>query len=361
MDMPSFRDLLAAGRKPVSGRLADTEALLRRVLPQPLGQGLPPGLGSPAPLAETLRGVLERAKGALAPAPPQPQQEGGQFLSATYADRAGSRPYKLYIPSSYRGQPVPLIVMLHGCTQSPDDFAAGTRMNAAAEEKACLVVYPGQTSSANSSKCWNWFNVGDQARDRGEPALIAGIAREVMRSYAVDPKRVYVAGLSAGGAAAAIMGSAYPDLFAAIGVHSGLACGAARDMSSAFTAMHAGSPGPARQPGEARPRPVPAIVFHGDRDSTVHPRNGDAVIAQSMPDAGLGRSVEEGRVPGGHAYSVTRHADTRGRVLLELWVIHGAGHVWSGGSNAGSYTDPKGPDATREMLRFFLQHENALA
>jgi poly(hydroxyalkanoate) depolymerase family esterase len=283
---------------------------------------------------------------------------GAQFLAAAFSNEVGSRPYKLYVPSGYRpGRSVPLIVMLHGCTQSPDDFAAGTRMNEAGEEHTCLVVYPGQTASANVQKCWNWFSEVDQHRGQGEPSLIAGITRQVMRDYAVDPWRVYVTGLSAGGAAAAIMGDAYPDLFAAIGVHSGLACGAARDMPSAFAAMRGGGvTGTAAMRSTAQRRIVPAIVFHGDRDSTVNPRNADAVVAQSAQAAVLSDSVEQGRAAGGHAYSRTLSTDAAGRTVIEQWVVHGAGHAWFGGSAAGSYTDPRGPDATREMLRFFLEH-----
>jgi poly(hydroxyalkanoate) depolymerase family esterase len=257
--------------------------------------------------------------------------------------------------------------MLHGCTQSPDDFAAGTRMNVVAEEHTCLVAYPAQTASANPSKCWTWFSPNDQQRGQGEPALIAGITRQIMRDYAVDPERVYVAGLSAGAAAAAIMGMTYPDLYAAIGVHSGLACGAASDLPSAFAAMQQGAAAAGREAASASgiggSRLVPTIVFHGDQDSTVHPRNGDWVIEQSRatPMADLRTTVQHGQVPGGHAYSRTLHADARGQTILEQWVIHGAGHAWSGGRPAGTYTDPQGPDAAREMLRFFLEHRHAEA
>jgi poly(hydroxyalkanoate) depolymerase family esterase len=277
--------------------------------------------------------------------------EGARFIAASFCNDAGSRSYKLYVPSGYRGQALPLLVMLHGCSQSPDDFAAGTRMNALAEEETCLVLYPAQSTSANAWKCWKWFNPGDQRRDEGEPSLIAGIARRVMTEYAVDPSRVYVAGLSAGAAAAAILGSAYPDLFAAIGVHSGLACGAAKDILSALAAMRQGG-----TTGAITPRLLlPTIVFHGGSDTTVHPRNADAVIAQGAT-ADLQATVEHGQVAGGHAYSRTLYGDERGNIVLEQWVVHGAGHAWSGGSVAGSYTDPRGPDAAREMLRFFLAH-----
>ena len=281
-----------------------------------------------------------------------PLPEGASFATLSYRNAAGTRSYKLYVPANRGdGEPRPLVVMLHGCTQSPDDFAVGTRMNAVAEEHGLLVAYPEQPSTANANRCWNWFNPDDQRRDHGEPSLIAGITREIMQEHAVDPARVYIAGLSAGGAAAVVMGNAYPDLYAAVGVHSGLPHGAARDIPSAFAAMRQGGGGAGRPSGD----PVTTIVFHGDRDSTVHPSNGDDVVAQSTAGAtGLRTMVERGAVSGGHGYSVTRHADASGRVICEQWTIHGAGHAWAGGSPAGSYTDPRGPDATREMLRFFL-------
>ena len=286
---------------------------------------------------------------------------GGKFIEGTCSNPAGTRMYKLYIPSRYQGQALPLIVMLHGCTQSPDDFAAGTRMNLIAEEQTCLVVYPAQPSDANPAKCWNWFRPTDQRRGQGEPSLVAGITRKVMREYLVDPQRVYIGGLSAGAAAAAIMGATYPDLYAAIGVHSGLACGAANDLPSAFLAMRQGDLADPLGSNDISSTlrngpPVPTIVFHGNRDTTVHPRNGDHVIAQSMKTMNLRRTVHHGQAAGGHAYTRTIHTDPSGRAIFEHWEIHGAAHAWSGGSPTGSYTDPQGPDATREMLRFFLTH-----
>ena len=293
---------------------------------------------------------------------------GGRFIERSYTDRAGSRAYKLYIPSGYVvGQVAPLVVMLHGCTQNPDDFAAGTHMNVLAEEHTFLVAYPAQAQNANMSKCWNWFETADQQRGRGEPSLIAGITRQIVDEYGVDADRVYVAGMSAGGAMAAIVGETYPDLYAAVGVHSGLAPGAAQDLSSAFAAMRGGSPGGAvsahRVAGESA-RTVPAIVFHGDRDTTVHPRNGDQLLAHFANTGGQGTKetpalrarVRQGQVPGGHSYTCSTYHDASDRAVVERWTVNGLAHAWSGGSLPGSYTDPKGPDASTEMVRFFNQH-----
>jgi poly(hydroxyalkanoate) depolymerase family esterase len=299
----------------------------------------------------SLRGLERLVEPAVGRAPPSIPDDA-RFEERVFANAAGSRHYKLYVPSRYTGEALPLVVMLHGCTQSPDDFAAGTRMNDVAEEHTFLVAYPAQAQSANISKCWNWFNANDQQRDRGEPSIIAGITREIMGDFQVEPGRVYIAGLSAGGAAAAIMGSAYPDLYAAIGVHSGLAYGAASDLPSAFTAMRTGAA--ARLPHHDGARTViPTIVFHGDRDTTVNLVNGDEVITQSKAAAYLRAEVIQGEAGGLH-YTRTLHVDEGGQPVLEQWVLHGAGHAWSGGSTVGTYTDPRGPDASREMMRFFF-------
>lgn len=294
--------------------------------------------------------------GTPAKAPPAPLAPGAQFIEGSFSNHAGQRDYKLYIPSSYAGQPMSLLVMLHGCTQNPDDFAAGTQMNAVAEEKQCFVVYPAQPANANSSRCWNWFNALDQQRDQGEPSIIAGIAEQIIASYPVDRRQVYVAGLSAGGAMAVIVGTLYPDLFAAVGVHSGLPFASARDLPSALAAMRSGGMAAPQRPS-SQGGGLPIIVFHGDRDNTVNPRNGEELIAQGLRDqAGAAKaaaSVDSGSVPNGHRYTRTSHRHQDGTPLGEHWVIHGAGHAWSGGSDSGSYTDGKGPDASREMMRFF--------
>jgi poly(hydroxyalkanoate) depolymerase family esterase len=294
--------------------------------------------------------------GALRRAPPSTSDivpDGARFVEGNYSNAAGSRAYRLFIPSGYHGQAIPLVIMLHGCTQSPEDFAAGTRMNFIAEEQTCFVAYPAQRADANQAKCWNWFRPGDQQRGGGEPSLIAGITRQIMRDHSVDSQRVYVGGLSAGAAAAAVMGARYGDLYAAIGIHSGLACGAATDLPSALMAMRQGGR-PEAMTGDGQP--IPTIIFHGDRDTTVHPDNGGRIVRQSVAASSTKTKVHRGRVPGGHAYTRTVHTNSGGLAILEHWEIHGAGHAWSGGSPAGSYTDPDGPDATREMLRFFLEH-----
>ncbi len=278
----------------------------------------------------------------------------GEFLTGSFSNRAGARDYKLYVPSGHRGESLPLVVMLHGCTQTPDDFASGTRMNAAAELKPCLVLYPAQTQRANGSRCWNWFKGNHQKRDRGEPSIIGGMTREIIAKHGVDSRRVYVAGLSAGGAMAAIVKSTHPDLFAAVGVHSGLPYGAANDLPSALEAMR----GQPRSSGARNHDLTPLIVFHGDADTTVHPRNGGDLLAQAVPGSDAPASatsteVIHGQVPDGHPFTRTQYRDHGGRVVAEHWLVHGAAHAWSGGSDEGSYVDPRGPDATREMLRFF--------
>jgi poly(hydroxyalkanoate) depolymerase family esterase len=284
------------------------------------------------------------ASGATAPAEALP----GEFIDGSHTNDAGTRSYKLYVPSGYTGEPLPLVVMLHGCTQNPVDFAIGTKMNVLAEELQCLVVYPAQSQQANAHRCWNWFSAIDQTRDQGEPSIIAGITRAVMASHAVDKDRVYVAGLSAGGAMATIMGTLYPDLYAAVGVHSGLPFASAHDLPSALAAMKGNFGRP-----PAAGRAIPIIVFHGDKDTTVHPANGDELIARGAASASKQIVIEPGRVPDGHAYTRTVHQRADGTPQAEQWLIHGAGHAWSGGSAHGSYTDGKGPDASREMMRFF--------
>lgn len=283
-----------------------------------------------------------------------------RFFTRSYSGAAGARSYKLYVPTGYKDEAMPLVVMLHGCTQDPNDFAAGTRMNALAEEHGFLVAYPAQPGNANMQKCWNWFQPADQGRGRGEPAIIAGLTQQVMEDYRVDEGRVYVAGMSAGGAMAAIMGDAYPDLYAAVGVHSGLAPGSAHDMPSAFSAMRQGNPGaPMPKAGSnGQAKILPTVVFHGDRDGTVHPRNGDRLLANLTAGDGssLKVSTRQGQVPDGHAFTRISYRDADGRSVVERWNIHGLGHAWSGGGHPGSYTDPRGPDASAEMVRFFQQH-----
>jgi len=347
------------------GSIDVTSRVVRRVQRGPAAGGQAPvhkpaARTAPSPNVRPGRvGLLPKTTAVRAT--PADVPEGARFVERSYTNGAGSRSYKLYVPSGYVGQAVPLIVMLHGCTQNPDDFATGTRMNGLAEENTFLVAYPAQSGNANMQRCWNWFQAADQQRGRGEPSIIAGITKQVMDEYEVEEGRVYVAGMSAGGAMAAILGATYPDLYAAVGVHSGLAPGSAHDLSSAFTAMRQGGPVVAQPENTGqRRRILPTIIFHGDGDTTVHPRNGERLLAHLDAGNRNGSSprvnTRRGGVPGGYEYTRFTYRDASGRDLVERWSVHGLGHAWSGGSYPGSYTDPKGPDASAEMLRFFRQH-----
>lgn len=299
----------------------------------------------------------------LVPLAPSQPAAVGNFIDDRYLADIGSLRYKLFIPSCYDGAPLPLLLMLHGCGQDADDFACGTGMNALAEKSGCLVAYPEQSCGANGNKCWNWFDAAHHQRGQGEPALIAGVAQKIMSDYAVDAARVFVAGLSSGGSMAVILGRSYPELFSAVGCHSGLAHGSATDCFGALQAMRQGAGGEARD-GAAGFRRIPIIVFHGDLDATVHPSNGDSVLRQSIVDpraravAQLDASQETGQATG-RSYTRDIHRSKCGAIVAEQWTVHGGGHAWSGGNGRGSYTDAAGPAASEEMLRFFIQRELA--
>ena len=290
--------------------------------------------------------------------PSEPADVGAeQWLSGHFTHQGRTLDYKLYVPPRAAGAaatPRPLLLMLHGCTQSPDDFAAGTRMNSLAREAGMLVLYPEQTQHANAQKCWNWFKTQHQQRGRGEPALLAALTRKTMAEHGVDASRVYVAGLSAGGAMADIMGRCEPQLFAAVGVHSGLPAGAAANLPAALAAMRSGAAS-----SQASAAVCPVIVFHGDADGTVHHANGQAIVdagRRAQPIVGAPQ-VRGGQAPNGQRFTQTVHRAADGSSAIEHWQLHGAGHAWSGGSAAGSYTAPGGVDASAEMLRFFQSHQ----
>jgi len=328
--------------------------------------------GRPFAAALVLQGLLSPPKRAKAKAsrskPAKPRMSAksagerrpapGTFVDGQFSNAHGRLAYKLYTPVGSARRRLPLVVMLHGCTQSAADFAVGTGINRLADELGVLVLYPEQSVAANFGRCWNWHRPGDQARGRGEPAVIAGLTRRIIALCKANPARVYIAGLSAGGAAAAIVAAAYPELYVAVGVHSGLARGEVSTLAGAISAMRRGVQSGAGASGRT-PRPLPTIVFHGDQDSIVHPSNAGGFLSllsrsSSRPLSG---AQTRGRSRNGRAYTRSEYRHGAGPVMLEAWTVHGSGHGWSGGAAAGSYTDPAGPDASREMLRFFLQRK----
>jgi poly(hydroxyalkanoate) depolymerase family esterase len=394
MDARHMAAMVEASRLTRQGRLAEATALIQQTLTTPAvtrrardaqcadeetgaASGRPPAPSPPLPAhrrpllrqipsgwTHGLRAFPSRRAASLdlvnGPATPAAKRPAGRFDAFSYTNAAGTRAYRLYVPASGTGGPLPLVVMLHGGTQDAAAFAIATGMNDLAERQTFLVAYPEQPPSANAGKYWNWFVPGHQLRDAGEPSLIAGITRQVMDRYGVAATRVYVAGFSAGGAMAAVMAAVYPDLYAAIGVHSGLAYAAARDVTSAFAAMRQG---PSR-PAQPLASPLPLIVFHGDRDATVSHANAacliDHVLAAESPDRSPATPptavTSSGQVPGGHAYTRTSYQDFTGVTLAECWTIHQGAHSWSGGVPNGSYTDPRGPNASAEFIRFFDEH-----
>jgi poly(hydroxyalkanoate) depolymerase family esterase len=278
---------------------------------------------------------------------------GAKFVSGTHEGAFGNRSYKLYVPvvATTASERLPLIVMLHGCGQSPQDFATGTGMNRLAEEFGFLVLYPAQSRDANPNGCWNWFRPGDQNRGVGEPALIAEMTCQIIAANKIDPLRVYVAGMSAGASAGLVLATAYPEVYAAVGVHSGLAVGSAHDAMSAATAMQMGSA------GRRHENRMPTIIFQGDADKVVRERNARFITLRAVePYEKLEKTEKSGRVKGGRDYLRTTYRVGRSRPFVEVWIIRGSGHAWSGGIAAASHTEPSGPDASREMVRFFLRH-----
>ncbi len=343
---------------------------------------------APASVADgPVAGLAPAAAGATtaSPADARKPPQAGSFTAHSFSNQAGRLAYKVYLPAGPLAQPPAMVVMLHGCTQSADDFAQGTQMNRLADAQGLLVVYPEQATAANASRCWNWFQPQDQRRDAGEPSLIAGAVRAVAQQHGVDVRRIFVAGLSAGAAMAVTLGETYPDVFAAVGAHSGLPYGSAQDVASALAAMKGGRglaaslqrmPGAGAAPRKQARQAVPVIVFHGDRDHTVQHSNGAQIVQQALdahaaqttqsasaadaahatPDgAGALRATSHtGVAPGGRGFTRVVHANAAGQACVEHWTLQGAGHAWSGGHAGGSYTDASGPDASAEMLRFFL-------
>ncbi len=340
-----------------AARLSAANDLVQRTLAQH-GLLAPQGPTGMEPLAAMppFDGILSRLAGSghgrTAPRADLPQ--GAAFRQDTYACASGSRRFRTYVPASAAGGIKGVVVMLHGCTQTPEDFAVGTGMNALAEHHGFIAVYPEQSRGDNAQSCWNWFSRGDQRRGRGEPAIIAGMTAQVCAEFGVGRDMTFVAGLSAGAAMAAILGETYADVFAGVGAHSGLPCGSAKDVGSAFAAM-AGNALAMPTPTDADHK-VRTIIFHGTGDATVHPSNGQD-LARRARRINAPQSIESAITgdAGGRRFSREISCDAQGVAWIEHWTIDGQGHAWSGGNASGSFTDAKGPDASAEMIRFFFE------
>ncbi|MBP6008156.1 MAG: PHB depolymerase family esterase [Rhodoferax sp.] len=280
------------------------------------------------------------------------RRAAGELTSGTHTHADQTRRYELYVPAAAADQALPLVIMLHGCSQSADDFATGSGMNQRARDDGFFALFPQQSRRANPTGCWNWFLPEHQRRGNGEPALLASLTLAVVQQYGIDPRRVFIAGMSAGGVMATLTAQAYPDLFAAVGVHSGLHTGSVSNMDEAMRVMNHGSPAD----DQALPQPThkPIIVFHGDQDDMVHRSNGEQLVRSVLGDTPHQVQLEPGVSGNGRPYTRHIYADLHHKVLAEYWLVHGSGHAWSGGSPSGSYTDRHGPDATGEMLRFFF-------
>ncbi len=346
-------------KKPRAGKLAAKAVGYSRVpkhLRRPLGDVLEI-LRNATVLPTPMARLPLVSSGMISKTPDIPVPEGASFTSQSFTCSAGTRDFKLYVPASASEKPRGLIVMLHGCTQNPDDFAVGTNMNAFAELHGLLIAYPAQTRASNASSCWNWFEGGHQLRDAGEPAILAGLARKLIRQFGVNREQVFVAGLSAGAAMSVIMGKTYPDLFRAVGVHSGLAYQSAGNVMSALAVMRgrkgASLFGKSQSPDDTW-KPMRTIIFHGSADRTVHPSNAQHVLRTAHPATDDHAIATTSGASNGRRFTQTVISQKNGPVLVESWLIDGAGHAWSGGNISGSYADAKGPDASLEMVRFFL-------
>jgi poly(hydroxyalkanoate) depolymerase family esterase len=293
----------------------------------------------------------------------------GQLTSASYTNNAGTLGYELYVPSTYRpGTPAPLVVALHGCTETADVYRQLSGWDSLAEAKGSIVLFPQQSSSRNYMSCWDWFQQADMQRGSGEPAIIAGMVSSVKQKYSVDSHRTYVAGFSAGGAMATVMGATYPDLFAAVGSgsgceYNGLPCVGYQGPDPIQTGTQA------YQAMATHPRVMPAIIFQGDADIIVAPANAPEIVREWQvtgdyaDDGSLNGSIPTtplktswGWVPGGRSYTVTTYGDGHGKSLIEYWLVHGMNHAWSGGNSSEPYADPSGPSETAAMWTFFSNH-----